>query len=61
MRSKWAATPIRIRSTPARSYSDAYSCFDYQRHGQHLMLASKDQVEGARSFVEKRAANFKGE
>jgi len=35
--------------------------FDYQRHGQHLMLTSKDHLEGARSFVEKRAANFKGE
>jgi enoyl-CoA hydratase/carnithine racemase len=28
---------------------------------QHLMLTSKDHLEGARSFVEKRAANFKGE
>jgi len=35
--------------------------FDYQRHGQHLMLTSKDHLEGAKSFVEKRAANFKGE
>jgi len=35
--------------------------FDYQRHGQHLMFGSKDHLEGARSFVEKRAANFKGE
>ncbi len=35
--------------------------FDYQRHGQHLMLSSKDHLEGARSFVEKRTANFKGE
>lgn len=35
--------------------------FDYQRHGQHLMLTSKDHLEGAKSFVEKRPANFKGE
>jgi enoyl-CoA hydratase/carnithine racemase len=35
--------------------------FDYQRHGQHLMLSSQDHLEGARSFVEKRPANFKGE
>ncbi len=35
--------------------------FDYQRHGQHLMLTSKDHLEGAKSFVEKRSANFKGE
>jgi hypothetical protein len=35
--------------------------FDYQRHGQHLMLTSKDHLESAKSFVEKRAANFKGE
>ncbi len=35
--------------------------FDYQRHGQHLMLTSQDHLEGAKSFVEKRAANFKGE
>jgi enoyl-CoA hydratase/carnithine racemase len=35
--------------------------FDYQRHGQHLMLTSKDHIEGAQSFVEKRPANFKGE
>jgi enoyl-CoA hydratase/carnithine racemase len=35
--------------------------FDYQRHGQHLMLTSKDHIEGAKSFIEKRAANFKGE
>ncbi|HXN85565.1 MAG TPA: enoyl-CoA hydratase/isomerase family protein [Candidatus Binataceae bacterium] len=35
--------------------------YDYQRHGQHLMLTSKDHIEGAKSFVEKRPANFKGE
>jgi len=35
--------------------------FDYQRHGQHLMLTSKDHLEGARSFLEKRPASFKGE
>ena len=35
--------------------------YDYQRHGQHLMLSSKDHLEGARSFVEKRPAEFKGE
>ncbi len=35
--------------------------FDYQRHGQHLMLTSKDHIEGAKSFVEKRAPEFKGE
>jgi len=35
--------------------------FDYQRHGQHLMLASKDHLEGAKSFIEKRPAKFKGE
>lgn len=35
--------------------------FDYQRHGQHMMLTSKDHIEGAQSFVEKRPANFKGE
>jgi len=35
--------------------------FDYQRHGQHLMLSSKDHIEGAKSFVEKRPPNFKGE
>lgn len=35
--------------------------YDYQRHGQHMMLTSQDHLEGARSFVEKRAANFKGE
>jgi enoyl-CoA hydratase/carnithine racemase len=35
--------------------------FDYQRHGQHLMLTSKDHIEGARSFVEKRPPSFKGE
>lgn len=35
--------------------------FDYQRHGQHLMLTSKDHIEGAKSFVEKRPAQFKGE
>jgi enoyl-CoA hydratase/carnithine racemase len=35
--------------------------YDYQRHGQHLMLTSKDHIEGAKSFVEKRSANFKGE
>jgi 2-(1,2-epoxy-1,2-dihydrophenyl)acetyl-CoA isomerase len=35
--------------------------YDYQRHGQHLMLTSKDHLEGAQSFVEKRPANFKGE
>ena len=35
--------------------------FDYQRHGQHLMFASKDHIEGVRSFVEKRPAQFKGE
>lgn len=35
--------------------------FDYQRHGQHMMLTSKDHLEGARSFVEKRPASFKGE
>jgi enoyl-CoA hydratase/carnithine racemase len=35
--------------------------YDFQRHGQHLMLSSQDHLEGAKSFVEKRAANFKGE
>jgi enoyl-CoA hydratase/carnithine racemase len=35
--------------------------YGYQRHGQHLMFATKDHIEGARSFVEKRPANFKGE
>src|SRR5580658_990817 len=35
--------------------------YGYQRHGQHLMLTSKDHIEGAQSFVEKRPANFKGE
>src|SRR5207302_9149977 len=35
--------------------------FGYQRHGQHLMLTSKDHLEGARSFLEKRAAKLKGE
>ncbi len=35
--------------------------YDYQRHGQHMMLTSQDHLEGARSFVEKRPANFKGE
>ncbi len=35
--------------------------FDYQRHGQHLMFTSKDHIEGAKSFVEKRPAQFKGE
>jgi enoyl-CoA hydratase/carnithine racemase len=35
--------------------------YDYQRHGQHLMLSSKDHIEGAKSFMEKRPANFKGE
>jgi enoyl-CoA hydratase/carnithine racemase len=35
--------------------------YDYQRHGQRLMLTSQDHLEGARSFVEKRPANFKGE
>ncbi len=35
--------------------------FDYQRHGQRLMLSSKDHLEGAKSFVEKRPANFTGE
>ncbi|HEY6394153.1 MAG TPA: enoyl-CoA hydratase-related protein [Candidatus Binataceae bacterium] len=35
--------------------------FDYQRHGQRLMLTSKDHLEGAQSFVEKRPADFKGE
>jgi enoyl-CoA hydratase/carnithine racemase len=35
--------------------------YDYQRHGQRLMLTSNDHLEGAKSFVEKRAANFKGE
>ncbi len=35
--------------------------FDYQRHGQRLMLTSQDHLEGAKSFVEKRPANFKGE
>ena len=35
--------------------------FDYQRHGQRMMLTSQDHLEGAKSFVEKRAANFKGE
>jgi hypothetical protein len=36
-----------------------YSFFDDQRNGQQLMLTSKDHLEGARSFVEKRAAPFK--
>jgi enoyl-CoA hydratase/carnithine racemase len=35
--------------------------YGYQRHGQHLMFATKDHLEGAKSFVEKRPANFKGE
>ena len=35
--------------------------FDYQGHSQHMMLTSKDHREAAKSFVEKRAANFKGE
>jgi enoyl-CoA hydratase/carnithine racemase len=35
--------------------------YDYQRHGQHMMLSSKDHLEGAKSFVEKRPANFTGE
>jgi enoyl-CoA hydratase/carnithine racemase len=35
--------------------------FDYQRQGQRMMLTSQDHLEGAKSFVEKRAANFKGE
>ncbi|MGH7864211.1 MAG: enoyl-CoA hydratase/isomerase family protein [Candidatus Binataceae bacterium] len=35
--------------------------FDYQRNGQRLMLSSKDHLEGAKSFIEKRAANFTGE
>jgi hypothetical protein len=35
--------------------------FDYQRHGQQLMPTSKDHLEGARSFVDRRAANFRDE
>ncbi len=34
---------------------------DYQRHGQHLMFATKDHLEGAKSFMEKRPAKFTGE
>lgn len=35
--------------------------YDYQRHGQHLMFATKDHLEGAKSFMEKRPPDFKGE
>lgn len=35
--------------------------FDYQRHGQHVMLTSQDHLDGAKSFIEKRPPKFKGE
>lgn len=35
--------------------------YDYQRQGQHLMLTTKDHLEGAKSFMEKRPPDFKGE